>query len=277
MKICFSEEGDSEFIRWTSNLLRTFIQEGSVTVVKQTDSPDLMIASVWRKHEFPPDLPVILVTNECWTLFPPHAPLRNYKAVLGIYPPNEPCTFIRYPYAAVHFDVPVDQLYRMRRRFLKAAKSEFCCFVASGTLGDLAVERGILCHRINVWKGVHSAGRVLNNVYYFAPRGLEFLAWINQFKYMICFENSKEPHYITEKPFQPWFAGTVPIYNGGCVNELNQHAIVNASSADVLLQLEVLEDRPDLYEAKRHADLVDKPLTLTSFEEDFRSVLMGSN
>src|SRR5262245_57743000 len=75
MKICFSEEGDSDFIRWVSNLLRTFLDEGSVTFVKRSNSPDLMLASVWRKHEFPPGLPVILVSNECWSLFKPHAQL----------------------------------------------------------------------------------------------------------------------------------------------------------------------------------------------------------
>src|SRR5438552_16011344 len=118
MKICFAEEDDSDFIRWTSNLLRTFLNDGSASIVRQADSPDLMIAGVWRQHEFPKGLPVVLVTNECWTLFKPDAPLPNYKAVVGVYPPQEPCTFIQFPYSAVHFDVRVEQLYKMRQRFL---------------------------------------------------------------------------------------------------------------------------------------------------------------
>jgi hypothetical protein len=165
----------------------------------------------------------------------------------------------------------------MRQRFLKVQKSEFCCFVASGLLGDLVVERATLMHRVNVWKRVHSAGQVLNNVNYLAPRGLEFLEWISRYRFMICLENSKQRHYITEKPFQPWFAGTVPVYDGGCVNELNQDAIVNASSTDVLKQIRRLESRPDLYEAKRSAELVGKPLSLAAFEQNFRTAVLESS
>src|ERR1700733_428691 len=214
MKICFSDEADSDFIRWTSNLLRTFVNEGNITFVKQSDSPDLMLAGVWRAHEFPPGLPVILVTNENWTLFKAPAPLSSYKAVVGLYPPAEPCTFIQYPFIAVHFDIPIDELYKLRKELLKVKKTRFCCFVTSGTVGDLAYERVVLCDQINNWRRVHSAGRVNNNVNYLAPRGLEFLHWVSKFKYMICLENTKEPGYITEKPFQPWFAGTVPICDG---------------------------------------------------------------
>jgi hypothetical protein len=273
MKVCFSEEADTDFIRWTSNLLRTFLDDGSITFVKQTESPHFMLASVWRKHDFPERLPVILVSNESWTLFKPHAPLHKYKAVIGLYPPDAPCTFIQYPFVAVHFDVPIDTLYKVRQELLKVKKTRFCCFVTSGTLGDLAPQRIALCDRIHNWKRVHSAGRVLNNVNYLAPRGLEFLQWVSRFRYMICLENSKEPSYITEKPFQPWFAGTVPIYDGGCVNELNPDAIINASTGDVLSQLEVLEARPDLYEAKRRAELWKRPISLASFEEQFRKLL----
>ena len=71
MKICFSEENDVNFIRWAANLLLPFFREGSITAVRQTESPDAMIASIWRNHEFRSGLPVILVTNENWKLFPP--------------------------------------------------------------------------------------------------------------------------------------------------------------------------------------------------------------
>lgn len=274
MKIAFIEEDDTEFIRWTSNLLRTFLNEGSLSIVPKSDSPDFLIVGVWREHEFPAGVPVILVSNECWTLFKPFAPLAKYRAVLGIYPPPEPCTFIPFSYAAVHFDAPVDQLYRMRQRFLKVKKSEFCCFVASGTLGNLAVDRAVLMHRINLKRRVHSAGRVLNNVNYLAPRGLEFLAWIAQYQFMLCMENSKEPHYITEKPYQSWFAGTVPVYDGGCLSELNPEAIVNASRENVVKELERLIRRPDHYEAKRRAELSPVPLSLSDFERTFRTEIL---
>jgi alpha(1,3/1,4) fucosyltransferase len=156
---------------------------------------------------------------------------------------------------------------------LKEKKTQFCCFVASGTIGELAVRRMALFQQIDKWKPVHSAGKVLNNVNYLAPRGLDFLRWISRYRYMICLENSKDSKYITEKPFQSWFAGTVPIYDGSCVNQLNQEAIVNASSNDVLPRLEALEGHPELYESKRNANLTDEPISLISFEERFRKLL----
>jgi len=107
-----------------------------------------------------------------------------------------------------------------------------------------------------------------------APRGLTFLRWIAQYKYMICLENSKEPNYITEKPFQAWFAGTVPIYDGGCVDQLNQVAIFNAASSNVLQQLKVLEQMQDIYEIKRRASLCSAAISLDSFEEKFRALVL---
>lgn len=273
MKICFSEEGDTDFIRWTSNLFRTFLNEGSITFVGKNESPDLMVAGIWRPHEFPKGLPVVLISNENWSLFKPKAPYLRYKAVLGIYPPREPCRFIPYPYAAVHFDESVEELYALRTDLLKVQKTRFCCFVVSARYGAFSDRRVALFEEIDRWQRVVSAGKVMNNCNFFAPRGLDFLRWISEFKYMICLENSMAPNYITEKPFQPWFAGTVPIYDGACVKQLNQDAIINASSGDagdVISQLMELEASPDLYEAKRRAELSGTRLSLANFEEQFR-------
>jgi hypothetical protein len=277
VKLCYSEENDFDFIRWTSNLLRKFLDNGSITIVKQHERPDVMLASVWRKHHFPPGVPVILVSNENWRLFPPHYPLSRYKAVVGLYPPSEPCTFIQYPYIAVHFDARIEKLFELRKRLLEVKKTKFCCFVTSAMVGELAAKRVALFDLVNRWKKVDSAGRVSNNVGFLAPRGLDFIRWIADYKYMICPENSKEPGYITEKPFQSWFAGTVPIYDGGCVHELNQDALVDASSGDLLSQLRLLESRPDLYEAKRRADLYDAPITLESFENAFQALVLDNS
>jgi len=274
VRICYAEEGDGEFIRWTANLLRTFLNDGSVALVRRSERPDLMLAGVWRPHPFPDGVPVVLVSNENWRLFPPHAPLSRYRAVVGLYPPGEPCAFIPYPYAAVHFDVPVEELYRLRAEFLKLEKTRFCCFVTSNiSSGGLAAERIGLFKMINRWQRVDSGGKTMNNIGALAPRGLDYLNWIAQYRYMICLENSVEPNYITEKPFQAWFAGTVPIYYGSCIKQLNPEAIVDASG-DVLAELKFLESAPDAYEAKRRAELCDPPISLEPFEGRFRALVL---
>lgn len=43
---------------------------------------------------------------------------------------------------------------------------------------------------------------------------IEFLKVLNQYKFIICFENSYNDGYITEKIFNCFFAKTLPIYSG---------------------------------------------------------------
>lgn len=274
LRICYSDERDHDFIRWTSNLLRSFISEGSIAIVSAAANPDVMIAGIWKRHDFLPGVPAILISNENWNLFKPHVPLHRYAAVVGLYPPDQPCTFIEYPFAAVYYDVPVDALYSIRVKLLEARKTRFCCFVTSNTVGDLARKRVALFEQIGRWRHVDSAGLVLNNVNYLAPRGLSYLLWIAQYKYMICIENSRAPGYITEKPYQSWFAGTVPIYDGGCLDRLNPEAIIDAASDDVLSALQRLESSPEAYEAMRRAALSSSRLSLAHFEKQFRNLVI---
>ena len=275
LKIAYVDEQDSDFIRWTSNLLRRFIRSGQLVAVSNAAAPDLLIAATWKRHDISSNVPTILISNENWSLFPPPTPVAAYKAVLGLTPPPEPCTFIAYPYGAVHYDLPVESLYDLRLQFLSQPKTRFCCFVTSNCTGELGMKRIALFKEINRWKHVDSGGMLYNNIGGRLPRGLDFLRWIAQFKYMICLENSKAPGYITEKPFQAWFASTVPIYDGGCVEDLNPDAIVNASG-DVLAQLEQLEADPVRYQAKRNAALRDTPLSLDAFERQFGEAVLNT-
>lgn len=285
VRICHASEYDSDFIRWTSNLLRTFILDGTIKIVKQNEAPDLMIISIWKSPIFPPDLPVILISNENWKLFTIQAPIDKYKAIIGLYPPEgSPTTdFIQYDFASVYYDCTVDELYNLRNELLQVEKTKFCCFVISNdTDGNLCSYRIELFHSVNKWvsarsneqgylsKQVDSGGKILNNIGYNAPRGIDFLRWIAQYRYMICIENSLDAHYKTEKPFQAWFAGTVPIYYGACVEEFNQESIISApNAAEVISQLERLENNDTLYNLKRHADLC-KQLSMKPFDDKFR-------
>ena len=295
MKICFSEEWDKSFICWITKLLRTFVDEGSVTFVKQDESPDLMLASIWRVHKFINGVRTVLVSNENWNMWFPLMGLNRYEAVLGICPPPlgygmpDPSQFIPYPWAALWFNATIPELYAARERLLQQPKTKFCCFVSSSCItGDLSDARVKMFHIINDWKPVDAGGSMCNNVErvpygpndiidnssHYANVSLSVLEWIAQYKYMICFENSIASGYITEKPWQCWLSGTVPIYNGGCVDGLNQDAIINASNADsVVPQLEYLEEHQDLYEVKRRSQMAE-PLSLKPFEDKFRSMIL---
>lgn len=272
LKFSYVEEWDSDFIRWSGNLLRRFISSGRLQRAAPGEKPDLLFTSIWRKHDLPADIPTILISNENWDVFPAHEKLSRHLAVLGISPPRQDCRFIGYPFAAVHFDTPVEQRYALRAELLAVPKTRFCCFVVSNMMGGMAQGRLQIFQYVSRWRHVDSAGSVMNNTGYLAPRGLDFLAWIAQYKYMICLENSRTDGYITEKPFQAWAAGTVPIYDGGALDQLNADAIVPVS-AQILQVLEALEADPPLYEKKRLAPLTKTPISLDDFEQQFASVL----
>ena len=284
LKICYAEERDRDFIRWTGNLLRSFLAQGRVAIVRQRDQPDLMLASIWRRHKFPKGVPVVLVSNENWQVYPPHFALRRYQAVIGVCPPPlyywgegppGPLPFIPYPYEAVHFDDPLATLYEQRTRRLQVPKSGFCCFVVSNTVGGMAERRQQVFQRVNAWQRVDSAGSLLNNTGYRAPRGPAFLDWIARYKFMICVENSNAPGYVTEKALQASLAGAMPIYEGAGLALFSPDAVVDAAAPDFLEQLQRLDRDAGEYERRRQLELYAQRPSLLDFEARFAELLLG--
>lgn len=284
LKICYAEEQDGDFKRWTGNLLRSFLATGRVAIVRQKEKPDLMLASIWRRHKFPKGVPVVLVSNENWQVYPPHFSLRRYQAVIGVCPPPHyywgegppgPLPFIQYPYEAVHFDAPLATLYEQRTRRLQVPKSGFCCFVVSNTVGGMAERRQQAFQRVNAWQRVDSAGSLLNNTGYRAPRGTAFLDWIARYKFMICVENSHAPGYVTEKALQASLAGAMPIYDGAGLALFNRDAVVDASAPELLEQLHRLDRDAGEYERRRRLDLYAQRPSLLDFEARFADLLLG--
>ncbi len=276
LRFAYTEEFDTEFIRWTGNLLRQFITEGSVAIVPRSEAPDYILASIWRPHEFDQRAPIILVSNENWEIFKPHYDLSRYHAVFGILPPpaalGAPRTFIQYPFEAVYYDCSVEELYALREELLKAPRDKFCCFVTSNKyFGEMKGTREQVFRVVNDWRRVDSAGHELNNTGYLAPRGIEYLRWISQYRYMICLENSKTPGYITEKAFQAWVAGSVPIYDGGSVELLNEDAFINAAG-DYMGVIRELEGSRLLYQQAQRATLYRERPSTGSFEKQFRKL-----
>lgn len=52
-----------------------------------------------------------------------------------------------------------------------------------------------------------------------------------EYRFMVCFENSVTPGYVTEKVFDAWSCGTVPIWNGlDRDGYLNEAAMVNLAA-----------------------------------------------
>jgi hypothetical protein len=91
---------------------------------------------------------------------------------------------------------------------------KFCCFIVSN--GKISC-RNKMFEELCKYKMVDSAGVSQNNMDYVVKGKYwekQMRDFISQYKFIICFENTKEDNYITEKIINPFLAGTIPIYWG---------------------------------------------------------------
>lgn len=283
MKFLYTEN-DTEFRRWTGNLFKTFIQSGEM---KLDPHPDVFLTTSTALRANPEivksNVPLILVHNEAWTNYWPPCDADRFDAIIGCCPvPFKADNFIQYPYYVVHYNDSIDKLLEKRKKLLEKSKTKFCCFVTSNDYcgaRNMVLKRRDLFEALNSRMWVDSAGRVRNNVGYYAPTE-NFIEWISDYKFMICLENTKQnPGYLTEKPFTPWFAGTVPIYDGACKSDLYSNAFVDASEdiPSIVHRVSQIDGDDTTYNIMRNADLVEDisdRFSLKTFEDEFRKKVL---
>ena len=92
---------------------------------------------------------------------------------------------------------------------------EFCSFVVKNPSCQM---RNNFFHKLCQYKKVDSAGPLFNNTGIKLDHGenavQEKLAFIQKYKFNLCFENASYPGYATEKLYEALIAKTVPIYWG---------------------------------------------------------------
>lgn len=120
-------------------------------------------------------------------------------------------------------DLPLSSVYMINNNFIEKLNEvkniinippKFCCFCVSNPKAQSRIK---MFNVINSYKKVDSFGRYNNNVgynidaYYWTQ---EYLNHLEQYKFIICFENSKSETYITEKIVNAYLTNTIPIYWG---------------------------------------------------------------
>lgn len=88
-------------------------------------------------------------------------------------------------------------------------KEKFCGFVVSNKV--LTNKRDDFFEALSKYKRVDSGGRWKNNI---GGNVDDKIEWLKSYKFNLCFENSSYPGYLTEKLFDAFLAGCVPIYWG---------------------------------------------------------------
>ena len=125
-----------------------------------------------------------------------------------------------------------------------ADKQYFCAMLSSNAK---AQERHGFFEVLQRYKPVHSGGRVLNNIGY-NPQ--DKMAFIQKYKFNLCFENQKGIGYTTEKLCDAMLAGCIPIYWGNPLAflDFNPKAFIQAAdykTFDKLLECIVEIDQND--------------------------------
>lgn len=142
-------------------------------------------------------------------------------------------------------DLPVSVMYILgnnlynilnHRRNITKIPDKFCCFIVSN---PNCLTRNKMFELLNNYKKVDSCGRFANNYNYSIINlnwwSKEYIEFISQYKFMICFENTKMLNYSTEKIVNAYLANIIPIY-------WSSNSISNLFNMDSLLFLENEQD-----------------------------------
>jgi hypothetical protein len=100
------------------------------------------------------------------------------------------------------------------------------------------------------------------------------------YRFTICFENDLYPGYVTEKPFEAYLSGSVPIYYGiDSERYLNSSALLNLYDYDSqekwLAKIRELNRHEDLYNSIYSQPLLSKSPDLSKLLEFLRTKLHG--
>lgn len=164
--------------------------------------------------------------------------------------------YVIYDFDNQHRDVTnTKTLNRDPSDLNKKFKDKFCSFVVKNGACE---KRNYFFQRLNEYKRVDSAGPLFNNVGYILERGdgavQAKMKFLGNYKFNLCFENSSYAGYATEKLYEAYMFGTVPIYWGSTTIEcdFNPKAFLNwheYQDDDAFMQAIIdVDQSPELYE-----------------------------
>lgn len=123
---------------------------------------------------------------------------------------------------------PLQRLTAAKNMEAFSKKEKFCCMVVSN---GKAKERIEFFNCLSKYRKVDSGGRFMNNIG--APLE-DKMKFINDYKFVISFENSSSPGYTTEKLIEPMLVNSIPVYWGNPVvgKDFNTDSFINITDAN---------------------------------------------
>ncbi len=248
-------------------VLKTF---GSVSLVKSPQMANLIFVFPYKKddqyyHGEYQNKTVIGLSGETFVYDPelvslslssPHIDHENY---------------LRMPFYLFRFKDEISPSFK-RPQSLMTKHSDFCGFMTShgiiegyyAGLHDGVIARDSLFKNLSNYKRVKSGGKHLNNIGRTIPYD-RTREWFSQFKFIICYENQSFDGYITEKLFNAYYAGAIPIYyaDRSVLQDINPKAIIfgpDFESEDALIEhIKKVDQNQTLYQSIWNEPLMLNP------------------
>jgi len=148
----------------------------------------------------------------------------------------------------------------------KDIKTNFCSFTVSNAFAD--EYRILLFNKLNNYRKIDSGGRFMNNV---GEPVNDKLKFDSTHKFSICCENSSHSGYTTEKIYQAFAAGCIPIYWGDpeVTRVFNSKAFINANdfqSIDSVVERIIEVDTDE----ELYSKILEEPIFVNERESDFQ-------
>lgn len=182
-----------------------------VEIVEEGSDVDYLVYSVYQDNHlyYAPEVIKICYSGENLT---PDFNLCDYALAFDWMDFGD--RYMRLPYSYFHDDlIRITSLMEQKHLglddFIKFTHRDFCSFVVSNAWGDPIREQ--IFNKLSEYKKVDSGGKWKNNVGGPVPNKFEFG---QKHKFSICFENSCQSGYTTEKLVDGFAAQTIPIYWG---------------------------------------------------------------
>lgn len=199
--------------------------------------------------------------------------------------------YFRHPPIVGYGEEELYQLVQRRRQICEEdAERKFCNFIYTNAVNGAGAKKRIeFCQTLSKYRHIDCPGRVLNNMEgleqrYARQRGdalLNFndqwadakLAFMQEYKFTISFENTALPGWTTEKLIHPLLVGSVPIYwgNPDVTEYFNPKAMIclgeDQSFEDLVHEIKKLD-----CDKARYLDMLHQPVLAENYpvnwEED---------
>lgn len=256
----------------------------NVSIVSEKQESDLLICGIQTLETTPLDKKTMLVCVEnCSAKGRPHYKHFNlfqhyndsrisifiYNDISKIVKGNN---FIAIPFIYLY----IDQFVRLEKTLtvpkVSFADKKFCLIASRNNLNR---NKGETLHLLSNIDCIDLMGKYEELKSTSCYHSQELLSVFSQYKFIICFENSKNDGYITEKLFNVFLAGSIPVYDGApnLDDFINPAAILNYQDPKFLKKLSLLNTNEKLYEITLRLPKISKNYYNENWSQELQKFL----